>query len=126
MQSETAEFRWNFREIRSRIRRTIFTKGLKPYLVLVLVVFIFSFIGILEFNSSGIINDLDMKYGRGIVKEDDILNILDYIRNTETMQSMPEIVRDEIAADIIRSSTITLSLMSFRISVLTDTSSFWH
>ena len=40
MQSETAEFRWDFREIRSRIRRTIFTKGLKPYLVLVLVVFI--------------------------------------------------------------------------------------
>ena len=30
-------------ELRKRNRRTIFTKGVKPYLVLVLVVFIFSF-----------------------------------------------------------------------------------
>ena len=102
MQSETAEFRWNFREIRSRIRRTIFTKGLKPYLVLVLVVFIFSFIGILEFNSSGIINDLDMKYGRGIVQEEDIQDILDYAGNTELMRSMPEAVRESIAPAMIR------------------------
>ena len=109
MQSETAEFRWNFREIRSRIRRTIFTKGLKPYLVLVLVVFIFSFIGILEFNSSGIINDLDMKYGRGIVQEEDIQDILDYAGNTELMRSMPEAVRESIAPDMIRGALSTYS-----------------
>ena len=42
MYSDTAEFKWDFREIRSRIRRTVFTKGIKPYFVLILIIFIIS------------------------------------------------------------------------------------
>ena len=109
MPSENVEFRWNLREIRSRIRRTIFTKGLKPYLVLVLIIFLFSFVGIMQFNAAGIINGLDMKYGRGVVQKDDILNILDYARNTELMQSLPEFVREEIVVDIIWGTLSTYS-----------------
>lgn len=109
MQSDTAEFRWSYREIRSRIRRTVFTKGVKPYLVLVLIIFIFSFVGILEFNASGIINNLDMKYGRGVVNEDDILDILDYARSTPLMQALPEFLREEIAVDIIWGTLSTYS-----------------
>ena len=109
MPSNTAEYRWSYREIRSRVRRTIFTKGLKPYLVLVLIVFIFSFIGILQYNASGIINSLDMKYGRGIVQKDDILDILDYARNTELMRSMPEFVREKIVVSMIWGTLSTYS-----------------
>jgi hypothetical protein len=101
MNSDTAEFRWSFREIRSRIRRTVFTKGLKPYFVLILIIFFFSFIGILQYNASGLINTLDMQFGRGIVQKDDILNILDYVKNTGLIQSMPEFVREEIVIPII-------------------------
>ena len=109
MQSETTEFRWGFREIRSRVRRTIFTKGVKPYLVLVLIIFIFSFVGILEFNASGLINNLDMKYGRGVVQKEDILSILDYVRNTPFVQSLPEFVREEIVVDVVWSILSTYS-----------------
>lgn len=109
MNSDTAEFRWSFREIRSRIRRTVFTKGLKPYFVLILIIFFFSFIGILQYNASGLINTLDMQFGRGIVQKDDILNILDYVKNTGLMQSMPEFVREEIVIPIIWSVLSTYS-----------------
>ncbi len=109
MHSDTVEFRWNLREIRSRIRRTVFTKGLKPYLVLVLIIFLFSFIGIMQFNAAGLINTLDMQYGRGVVQKDDILNILDYAKNTEIMQSLPEFIREEIAVDIIWTTLSTYS-----------------
>ena len=108
MDSATAEFKWSFREIRSRVRRTIFTKGLKPYLVLVLIISLFSFLGVLQFNASGLINSLDMKYGRGIVQKEDILNILDYVRNTEALQAMPEFVR-ELVGDMIRGTLSTYS-----------------
>ena len=101
MNSETSEFRWNLVEIRRRVRRTIFTKGVKPYLVLVLIIFLFSFIGILQSDASGLINGLDMKFGRGIVQKDDILAILDYVRNTEPLKSMPEFVREDIAITFI-------------------------
>ena len=109
MNSDTAEFRWSFREIRSRIRRTVFTKGLKPYFVLILIIFFFSFIGILQYNASGLINTLDMQFGRGIVQKDDILNILDYVKNTGLIQSMPEFVREEIVIPIIWSVLSTYS-----------------
>ena len=109
MPSDIVEFRWDIREMRSRIRRTVFTKGVKPYLVLVLIIFIFSFVGILEFNASGIINNLDMKYGRGVVNKDDILDILDYARSTPLMQALPEFLREEIAVDIIWGTLSTYS-----------------
>ena len=115
MLSDTAEFRWSYREIRRRIRRTVFTKGVKPYFVLVLIIFLFSFIGILKFNASGIINSLDMQFGRGVVKKDDILNILDYVRGTPLMQSLPEFIREEIVVDIIWG---TLSTYSWLINLL--------
>ena len=101
MNSDTAEFKWSFGEMRSRIRRTVFTKGVKPYFVLVLIIFIFSFIGILQFNASGIINNMDMKYGRGVVNENDIVEIIDYVKRTPAMQAMPEFIREELAPDIL-------------------------
>jgi len=109
MPGDTAEFKWSYIEMRRRIRRTVFTKGIKAYFVLILIIFLFSFIGILQYNASGLINTLDMQYGRGIVQKDDILNILDYVRNTELMQAMPEFVREEIVISIIWSILSTYS-----------------
>ena len=109
MENYTAEFRWNLREIRSRIRRTVFTKGVKPYFVLVLIIFAFSFVGIMQYNASGLINTLDIQFGRGIVQKEDILSILDYVRNTELLQSMPEFIREEIVINIIWSILSTYS-----------------
>ena len=39
---------WNLKQIRNNVRRTVFTKGIKPYLIPIVVIFIGSFIGIIR------------------------------------------------------------------------------
>ena len=43
-------------ELRKRNRRTIFTRGIKPYLVMILIVFTFSF---LEISNSAATNEVE-------------------------------------------------------------------
>ena len=101
--------KWSVLDIRRRVRRTVFTKGINAYLVLVLIVFIFSFIGIIKTNAYSEINEIDMKIGRGAVNKEDIINILEYVRNTRLLQAMPKFVREEIAISIIWSTLTSYS-----------------
>ena len=50
-----------------------------------------------------------MKFGRGIVNENDMLKIIDCVKGTPAMQSMPVFVREELAVDILRSILTTYS-----------------
>ena len=91
---------WNYKKIRSNIRRTVFFKGIKPYLILLLVIFIFSFIGVISSNAQGLINRLDMEFGVGAVDPDNMHAIVDYIYNLKIIKALPAPVGD-LAATIL-------------------------
>ena len=51
-----------------------------------------------------------MKFGRGIVNENDMLKIIDYVKGTPAMQSMPVFVREELAVEHTKEHTYYLQL----------------
>ena len=85
---------WEYKKIRNNIRRTVITKGLKPYIKLVIIVFIFSFIGIIRSNAYSTINRIDMQIGIGAVNADDMHAIVDYMRNLRVIKMMPDEIGD--------------------------------
>ena len=107
MENENA-FKWSILDIRRRVRRTVYTKGIKSYIVLILMVFIFSFIGIIKTNAATEIHRLDMKIGVGSVSKDDIFAILDYVEDTRIFKAIPDAL-SEIAEGIVWTTLTTYS-----------------
>ncbi|SEQ60873.1 Protein of unknown function [Lachnospiraceae bacterium NE2001] len=108
MEKENA-VKWSVKDIRRRVRRTVYTKGIKSYIVLIIMVFIFSFVGIIRTNASNEIHRLDMKIGVGAVERDDLFAILDYVEGTKIYKALPEFVSDVIVKPVIWSRLTTYS-----------------
>ena len=77
-------------ELRKRNRRTIFTKGVKPYLVLILIVFLFSFLEISNSAATNEIEYLDEYLGLGTVDAVDVEAVQDYIAGMPVIKALPE------------------------------------
>ena len=91
---------WNLKQIRNNVRRTVFTKGIKPYLILVLVICIGSFIGIIRSDAATFINNLDIRLGIGYVDKETMNSIIDYVSNLKIIKALPGEVGDLAVAVI--------------------------
>ena len=111
METEKVDFNWSISEIRKRTRRTVYKKGLKPYLVLILILFIFSFVGIIKSNAASVVSEIDMRIGIGAVKKSDLLRILDWCKNTSVFRAVPRSVRETLLIAIIRNVLTSYSWM---------------
>ncbi len=80
---------WNLKQIRNNVRRTVFTKGIKPYLILIVVIFIGSFIGIIRSDAATFINNLDIRLGIGYVDKEAMNAIIDYVYNLRIIKALP-------------------------------------
>ena len=100
---------WRFRLIRSRVRRTVFTRGFKPYVKMILVFFLFSFAGIVNSAASGEVRYIDERFGTGIVNMDDVNNVVNYAMGIKVVRALPEVVRDGIIKPWVNSTALSYS-----------------
>ncbi len=84
----------SFKGLRARNRKTIFKKGLKPYLILILVIFVFSFLKIINSAATKEIDYLDEKFGVGDVRGEDIVAVQEYVLNMPVVRSLPESIKE--------------------------------
>ena len=77
-------------ELRKRNRRTIFTRGIKPYLVMILIVFTFSFLEISNSAATNEVEYLDEYLGLGTVDAVDVEAVQDYIAGMPVIKALPE------------------------------------
>ena len=70
---------WSLKKIRSATRRTVFTKGVMPYIVLIVVTFILSFATNINSSASKEIKYIDNKIGTGALDQEDIEAVNDYL-----------------------------------------------
>ncbi len=82
------------RELRRRNSDTIFKKGFKPYIVLILVIFAFSFLKIINSAATKEIEYLDQHFGVGDVQVEDIEAIQDYVVKMPIVRSLPESIKE--------------------------------
>ena len=114
--TDSETFIWNRKELKLRNRKSIFTRGFKPYIVLILVIFIFSFVGIINSSASNEINVIDMQFGESAVNEKIIKKTTDYILNTTLVSGLSEEIKQKVvtpfAENLIVNHGLLLSVFS--------------
>ncbi len=107
--------KWNFKQIRSNARRTVFSRGAKPWFTLVCVAFLFAFIGVSNINQLDFIDLIDEKLGAVNDSVNSNIEILKaYIIETPIVKDIP-LITSEAALGFIdilsRSSTWVIKLL---------------
>ena len=92
---------WSLRKIRSTTRRTVFTKGVMPYIVLIVVTFILSFATSINSSASKEIKYIDNKIGTGTLDQEDIEAVNDYVVNLDFVKPLDEDVRNELVPSVV-------------------------
>ena len=82
--------KWKIKELRRRNRTSIFRRGLKPYIVLIVVVFIFSFVGAVNSAVGDDLKYLDLQIGSETINNEIVEQAKDYIANSTFISGMDE------------------------------------
>ena len=92
---------WSIKKIRQQNRKSLFNRGRKPYLILCVVAFIFSFVGALNSFASNDINAIDMKLDQGYVDKETIDNANEYILNSTFVSGFDETVKTDFIKPMV-------------------------
>ena len=110
------KIKWSYLDIHKRVYKTIFGKGIKPYVVMILVFFAFSFAGIINSAASGEIAYIDSRYGAGAVNTEDVNAVMDYSMTLPGIRDLPDNVKEDVVKpeifNIIISHSWLLNLLA--------------
>ena len=110
------KIKWSYLDIHKRVYKTIFGKGIKPYVVMILVFFAFSFAGIINSAASGEIAYIDSRYGAGVVNTEDVNAVMDYSMTLPGIRDLPDNVKEDVVKpeifNIIISHSWLLNLLA--------------
>ena len=90
------------REIRKQARRNVFKRGVLPYLLVVLVIFIFSFVDIFYSSGADEVNIIDEKLGVGILDSKDIDAVQEYIVSRPIFDGTSKQFKNEFLSPVAR------------------------
>ena len=90
------EFVWNTKELKKRNWKNVFKRGLKSYAIVVLTVFLFSFIGTNSILSSSFVRIFDKVLGLGPVDYDKVERVGDYIAELPVIKDWPDNIRHHV------------------------------
>ena len=102
---------WSIKKIRQQNRKSLFNRGRKPYLILCVVAFIFSFVGALNSFASNDINTIDMKLDQGYVDKETIDNANEYILNSTFVSGFDETVKSDVIKPMVEGFFINHSFL---------------
>ena len=96
IESMEPEFNWDVKELKRRNWKNVYKRGFKSYISLVVIIFVFSFIGSVSVLSSGSVHALDKMFGVGQVDYDMVESVGDYFYNLPVVRDMPKGIREEV------------------------------
>ncbi|MBR2524001.1 MAG: DUF975 family protein [Clostridiales bacterium] len=97
---------WSLKQIRQNARKTVFTKGFKPYMFILTVIFISSFAGLVNNAAAGEIQVIDSFFNAGVVNYDDIDQLTEYVQETNLVKNLPNAFSRDIISGFIRDQAL--------------------
>ena len=98
---------WSLKKIRQNARKTVFTKGFKPYLFMISVIFVSSFAGILNSAATGEIQAIDSFFKVGIVNYEDVDNLISYVHESKLVSKLPEPIVHDVVDSFVRDQAVS-------------------
>ncbi|MCR5293200.1 MAG: DUF975 family protein [Eubacterium sp.] len=87
---------WNVKELKKRNYKNVFKRGIKSYLLLVLTVFVFSFLGSISDVSSGFVNVFDIALRSGPIDYESIDAVSNYFASKPELADESEDTREVV------------------------------
>ncbi|MBR3532608.1 MAG: DUF975 family protein [Clostridiales bacterium] len=92
---------WSIKQIWTDAFNTVYKRGFKAYVMLFLVFFVFSFLGIVHRAASGEIDIIDSRFGAGKVNAEDIELLQDYSLTLPLIRDLPDDIKNTLVRDTV-------------------------
>ena len=112
---------WKIKDFKRHNRHSIFRRGLKPYIVLILVIFIFSFVGAVNSAVGDDLKYIDFQLGSETINKEIVAQARDYVVNSTFVSGMDEEFKNSVVVPYTES---VLARHSFLIGLFSMNKSY--
>ena len=112
---------WKIKDFKKHNRHSIFRRGLKPYIVLILVIFIFSFVGAVNSAVGDDLKYIDFQLGSETINKEIVAQARDYVVNSTFVSGMDEEFKNSVVVPYTES---VLARHSFLIGLFSMNKSY--
>ena len=89
-------------DVRKRVRKTVFKKGVKPYIMMLIVILIFSFLSAFYSLGTKEVKTLDDKMSTDMVEKSDVDDVESYILSMSVFDGLPDVIKTNVVKRLAR------------------------
>ena len=89
-------------DVRKRVRKTVFKKGVKPYIMMLIVILIFSFLSAFYSLGTKEVKTLDDKMSIDMVEKADVDDVESYIVSMSVFDGLPDVIKTNVVKKLAR------------------------